>query len=158
MPLRIATRGSALALAQTHWVAARLLDLSPEIEIEVIPVTTQGDRAAERPLTEIGGKGVFVKELEEALLRGRADAAVHSLKDLPAELPPSLMLVAYPQREDPRDALALPKGAPREVHDGVPLKRGARVGNSSLRRRAQLLAMRPDLQVDPIRGNIDTRL
>src|SRR5262249_48767470 len=117
MSLRIATRGSALALAQANLVAARLRDLSTETSIEVLPMTTQGDRAAERPLTEIGGKGVFVKELEEALLAGGADAAVHSLKDLPYELPESLILVAFPQREDPRDALALPKTAPRVAGD-----------------------------------------
>src|SRR5947207_2582687 len=134
MSLRIATRGSALALAQTHWVADRLQALSPGLEVEVVPMTTQGDRAAERPLTEMGGKGVFVKELEEALLAGRADAAVHSLKDLPAELPEPLILVAYPQREDPRDALALPResfasGVPSSEAVSVPLHKPSTINH-----------------------------
>src|SRR5262245_24147569 len=156
LSLRIATRGSALARAQTEWVAGRLRAFQPDLQVETIIISTQGDRTLDRPLTEFGGKGVFVRELEEALLDGRADAAVHSLKDLPADVPDGLVLAAFPQREDPRDALALPNGAAMTGVD--PLPQGARVGNSSLRRKAQLLHTRPDLRVEPIRGNVDTRL
>jgi hydroxymethylbilane synthase len=156
LTLRIATRGSALARAQTEWIAERLRALQPGLQVETLIITTQGDRTLDRPLTEFGGKGVFVRELEEALLDGRADAAVHSLKDLPADVPEGLVLAAFPEREDPRDALALPHGAALDEAD--PLPPGARVGNSSLRRKAQLLHTHPDLRVEPIRGNVDTRL
>ncbi len=143
-------------------------------------IATEGDRRLDCPLLEMGGKGVFVKELEAALLDGRADMAVHSLKDMPAELPPGLTLEAFPEREDPRDVLVLPRGrdaaalarpdygeartAPQRGTsttrslDISTLPHGARFGNSSLRRRAQLLWMRPDVEVAPIRGNVDTRL
>lgn len=158
MNLRLATRGSALARVQTDWVAARLRELAPDLTVEIVAMTTQGDRAREVPLTEMGGKGVFVSDLQRALLAGEADAAVHSLKDMTGEEPPELGIAAVPAREDPRDALVLPAGAAGDTTEPLPLPEHARVGNSSLRRRAQLLRRRPDLRVDPIRGNIDTRL
>ncbi len=150
--VRIATRGSALALAQARGIAAaveRALGVSSELVI----VKTLGDRLA-GPLTEKGGKGLFVKEVEEALLGGRADLAVHSAKDLPAAIAPGLVLSAFPERVDPRDALVT--GAPGMTLDALP--RAARIGTGSLRRRSQLLARRPDLRIEPLRGNVDTRL
>jgi hydroxymethylbilane synthase len=149
--IRIATRGSALALAQAHAVGARLE--AAGARVEVVPMRTEGDRRADARLAAIGGKGLFVREIEDALLRGDADVAVHSLKDLPAQLPSGLVLAAYPEREDPRDVLVTrrPGGL-----DHLP--RGAVVGTSSPRRRALLLAARADLVVEPIRGNVDTRL
>lgn len=158
MRLRIATRGSTLARIQAKWVADRLVAAHPGLDPELVLIRTRGDRTPpDRPLE--GEKGWFVKELEEALLDGRADIAVHSLKDLPGEIPPGLAILATPVREDPRDALVLPRG--REVPPGdapLPLPPRARVGCSSLRRKAQLLALRPDLEVVPVRGNVDTRL
>lgn len=151
--LRIATRESPLALWQTEHVAARLRALHPSLRIELVPLTTRGDRILDRPLAQIGGKGLFLKELEEAMADGRADLAVHSCKDMPAELEPGFELCALLQRADPADALVSP--AYRELA-ALPL--GARVGTSSLRRRAQLLAARPDLQVLDLRGNVGTRL
>lgn len=152
-PLRIATRGSELALAQARAIAARL-----ERELgrasELVVVTTSGDRIADRSLAAIGGKGLFVKELEEALLGGRADLAVHSAKDLPARTPPGLALVAFPERADPRDALV----ARVRGHRLATLPAGARVGTGSVRRAAQLMARRPDLVIVPLRGNVPTRL
>ncbi len=146
--LRIATRKSALAL----WQAERVKSLLQE-PAELVAITTQGDRVLDRPLAEIGGKGLFVKELEQALLDGRADLAVHSAKDVPFALPAELDLCAFPAREDPRDALVAP--AARTLAN---LPRGARVGTSSLRRAVQLLAARPDLVIVPVRGNVATRL
>jgi hydroxymethylbilane synthase len=151
--LRIATRASALAVAQSKLVAAaleRALGVRAELEL----VRTQGDRIQDTPLAAVGGKGLFVKELEEALLARRADLAVHSAKDLPADLAPGTALAAFPERADPRDALvAASRGATL-----ASLARGARVGTGSLRRRAQLLAVRPDLEIVGLRGNVDTRL
>jgi hydroxymethylbilane synthase len=156
-PLRIATRGSALALRQTALVRARLIaahaDLAAAGAIEIVTIRTTGDRVQDRPLAEIGGKGLFAKEIEEALRAGRADLAVHSLKDLETRLPAGLELAAILPREDPRDAF-LARGALRFAT----LSYGAKVGTSSLRRRAQLLWRRPDLRVVPLRGNVDTRL
>jgi hydroxymethylbilane synthase len=146
--LTIASRGSQLALWQARWVAARLGELGRETRIEIVKTT--GDTITEVPLAKVGGKGVFTKEIEEALLEGRADLAVHSLKDLPTELPPGLTLAAIPAREDPRDAVV-----GRRLED---LKAGARVGTSSLRRAAQLRRLRPDLKVESVRGNLDTRV
>jgi hydroxymethylbilane synthase len=140
LTLRVGTRGSALALAQANWVAERL-----EGQAELVPITTSGDRGP------VGDKGRFVKEIEEALLAEEVDLAVHSAKDVPAELPDGLAIVGVPERADPRDALC---GA--ESLDQ--LGERAVVGTSSLRRRAQLLALRPDLQVRELRGNVDTRL
>jgi hydroxymethylbilane synthase len=151
--LRIATRASALAVAQSRQVAGAL-ERALGVRAELVEIRTSGDRIQNAPLAAIGGKGLFVKELEEALLAGRADLAVHSAKDLPATLAPGSVLAAFPERVDPRDALL---GAERGLRlAGLP--RGARVGTGSLRRRAQLLAARPDLEVVPLRGNVDTRL
>jgi hydroxymethylbilane synthase len=147
--IRVGTRSSVLALAQARSVVAGLAGATAEI----VPMRTEGDRLAEARLAVVGGKGLFVREIEEALLRGEIDVAVHSLKDLPAELPPGLILAAFLAREDARDVLVARRPATLET-----LARGARVGTSSPRRRALLLALRPDLAVEPIRGNVDTRL
>ena len=152
-PIRIGTRGSHLALRQAGAVAERLRALAPDRPVEVVPMKTSGDRLARVSLGELGGKGLFVKELEEALLDGRVDIAVHSLKDMPAELPEGLCLAAFPTREDPRDVLVSLTGG--GIAD---LPRGATVGTSSLRRRVLLLAARPDLRIEALRGNVDTRL
>ena len=151
--LRIGTRGSALAVAQSGWVRDRLAEAGAPGELVIIK--TSGDRIQDRPLQAVGGKGLFVKEIEEALLSEEIDIAVHSLKDMPAELPMGLVLSAIPKREDPRDVLI-----PRDpsVKDLSQLPEGAVVATGSLRRKAQLLRARPDLQVVGIRGNIDTRL
>ncbi len=146
--LTIASRGSQLALWQAHWVQARLSELGHECRIEIIKTT--GDKITDVPLAKVGTKGLFTKEIEEALLDGRADLAVHSLKDLPTELAEGLELAAVPEREDPRDAMVGSTLAK--------LALGAKVGTSSLRRSAQLRALRPDLIVESIRGNLDTRL
>jgi hydroxymethylbilane synthase len=146
--LVIASRGSQLALWQAHWVEARLGALGHTCRIEI--VRTTGDKITDVPLAKVGTKGLFTKEIEEALLDGRADLAVHSLKDLPTEVPPGLALAAVPEREDPRDALVGKRMAE--------LAAGAKVGTSSLRRAAQLRRLRPDLKVEPVRGNLDTRL
>jgi hydroxymethylbilane synthase len=149
--IRLGTRGSALALAQANLVAAGLR--AQGRETEVVPMRTEGDRLAGASLALVGGKGLFVREIEEALLRGAIDAAVHSLKDLPAELPAGLSLGAFPPREDPRDVLLTRTGG--SLRELVP---GAVVGTSSPRRRALVLAARPDVVVEPLRGNVDTRL
>ena len=146
--LVIASRGSQLALWQARWVEARLEELGHACRIEIVKTT--GDKITDVPLAKIGGKGLFTKEIEEALLDGRANLAVHSLKDLPTELPEGLALAAVPVREDPRDALVGKRMAE--------LAAGAKVGASSLRRAAQLRRLRPDLVVEPVRGNLDTRL
>jgi hydroxymethylbilane synthase len=132
-------------------VAAALREAGAEIEI--LPMRTEGDRRSDARLADVGGKGLFVREIEEALLAGRVDVAVHSLKDLPAELPDGLALAAFPPREDPRDVLVTARGA--TLHE---LRAGAVIGTSSLRRRAMVLAARADLVVAPLRGNVDTRL
>jgi len=153
MRVRIATRGSELALAQARYVEGRVRE-ELGLDVELVIVKTSGDRLQEVSLSKLGGKGLFVKEIEEALLEGRADAAVHSAKDLPASLADGLALVAFPQREDPRDALvARTRGA-----CVAELREGARVGTGSARRSAQLLAARPDLTIVPLRGNVPTRL
>ena len=160
--IRIATRRSQLALAQSRWVKAELERLEPGLTVELREYVTRGDRIQDVPLPEVGGKGLFTKEIEDALLNGEADLAVHSLKDLPSELPEGLLLAAVPVREDPRDALVLPAGSGgKEVPATSPLDvlpQGARVGSSSLRRAAQLHSVRPDLRVESVRGNVDTRL
>jgi len=152
-PLRIATRKSQLALWQAEHVATLLRRAHAGLEVELVPMVTQGDRIQDRSLAAIGGKGLFIKELEVALEERRADIAVHSMKDLPGDLPAGLTIAAVLERADPRDAL-LSKTAAR-LHDLPP---GARLGTSSLRRQAQLLAARPDLRIEPLRGNVDTRL
>jgi hydroxymethylbilane synthase len=146
--LVIASRGSQLALWQARWVSSQLSAAGQECRIEIIKTT--GDKITDVPLAKVGTKGLFTKEIEEALLDGRAHLAVHSLKDLPTELPEGLVLAAVPEREDPRDAMVGKKLA------DLPL--GAKVGTSSLRRAAQLRRLRPDLQVESVRGNLDTRL
>jgi len=148
----IGTRGSKLALWQAEWVKGELEKKYPGMEVSLLRIKTLGDKITDVPLAQVGGKGLFVKEIEEALLDGRADLAVHSMKDVPTEMPQGLHLAAIAQREDPRDAL---------ISSGVLLKdlpRGAKVGTSSLRRGAQLLNMRPDLEIAQLRGNLDTRL
>lgn len=154
--LKIATRGSQLALWQAHYVRDRLCALDPTLTVELVVLKTRGDKIVDRALSEVGGKGLFVKEIEEALLDGRAEVAVHSMKDLPAELAPGLCLGAVPEREDPRDALVV--GPRLSARDVAQLPPSAKVGTSSLRRLCQLKARRPDLQVIPMRGNVDTRL
>ena len=144
----IGTRGSKLALWQANWVSSQIEARGEKTHIEIIRTT--GDRITSVPLAQAGGKGLFTKEIEEALLDGSIDVAVHSLKDMPAELPDGLVLAAIPEREDARDAMV---GATL-----ASLKPSARIGTSSLRRTAQLKAMRPDLVIEPLRGNIDTRL
>jgi len=151
MTLRFGTRGSRLAVAQSNQVADVLR--ARGLAVELVTIRTSGDRLADVALADFGGKALFVKEIEEALLDGRVDAGVHSLKDVPALLPDGLCLVAFPPREDPRDVLLTRAGGGLDD-----LPRGARVATSSLRRRALLLARRPDLSVEPIRGNVDTRL
>ena len=151
--LRLATRRSKLALAQARAYARSLCALHEGLSIEELLVVTTGDRIQDRSLQEIGGKGLFIKEIEEALLAGDADIAVHSIKDVPAELAPGLRIAAVPLREDPRDVLVSRDGAPLAA-----LPQGARVGTSSLRRKTMLLRARPDLDVGPLRGNVDTRL
>ncbi|HEY0839712.1 MAG TPA: hydroxymethylbilane synthase [Vulgatibacter sp.] len=151
-PLVIATRRSALAMWQAEHVADRLRAATGR-QVDLLPLVTTGDKILDVPLARVGGKGLFVKEIEEALLDGRADLAVHSLKDVPTAFPPGLVLGAITEREDPRDALCAPR---HRTLDSLP--KGARVGTSSLRRRAQLLALRPDLEVVDVRGNVQTRL
>jgi hydroxymethylbilane synthase len=151
--LTIATRRSALALAQCRAFVQRLGALDPAVDLRELQVVTSGDRIQDRPLAEIGGKGLFVKEIEEALLDGRADIAVHSIKDVPGVLPERLTIACVPVREDPRDVLVAPAHGTLST-----LPPGARVGTSSLRRLASLKAVRPDLTIVPIRGNVDTRL
>jgi hydroxymethylbilane synthase len=151
--LVIATRKSKLALWQAEHVASLLREAHPGLAVELLPMSTKGDRILDRSLAAIGGKGLFIKELEAALEDGRAHLAVHSMKDVPGELPPDMTLAAMLPRADPRDAL-ITRGA--QGLEGLP--RGARLGTSSLRRRAQLLASRPDLDVRTLRGNVETRL
>lgn len=151
--LRIGTRGSVLALAQANWVKGNVERHWPDAAVTLEIIKTGGDRFVEASLQAIGGKGVFTKEIEEALLRGEIDLAVHSMKDLPTELAPGLAIIAVPEREDPRDVL-VSRGDVR-LSD---LPSGARIGTGSLRRRAQLLHYRGDFSVAPIRGNVDTRL
>lgn len=146
--LRIGSRGSKLALWQAEWVARELARLGQSARIEIIRTT--GDKMTDVALAQVGAKGLFTREIEEALLAGRIDLAVHSLKDLPTALPEGLTLAAVPQREDARDAVV-----GRRLCD---LEPGARVGTSSLRRAAQLRRLRPDLLIEPVRGNVDTRL
>lgn len=151
--IRIATRKSPLALWQAEHVAAELRHLHPGLQVEIIGMSTEGDRILDIPLAKIGGKGLFIKELEAGLLEGRADIAVHSMKDMPPELPPGLHLPIIMERADPCDAFISNHHA--SVDD---LPQGARVGTASLRRQCQLLARRPDLQIHVLRGNVNTRL
>ena len=151
--LRLGTRGSALARAQTAGIAAQLKVLNPGLQVEEIIVRTRGDAMLGSPIHELGGKGLFVKEIEDALLQGGIDAAVHSLKDLPSELPEGLTLGAIPEREEPWDALVSRGG--ESIRGLAP---GSRIGTGSLRRIAQLRRYRRDLKIVELRGNVDTRL
>ena len=151
--LRIATRKSPLALWQAEHVRARLQALHPGLQVELLTMSTQGDRILDSPLAKIGGKGLFVKELEQGMLDGRADIAVHSMKDVPAELPEGLCIGAILEREDPQDAFVSNRYASIDA-----LPESARVGTSSLRRQCQLRARRPDLKILDLRGNVGTRL
>jgi hydroxymethylbilane synthase len=153
MFLRIGTRASELALAQTKWVSDRISSNNSDVRVDVVKITTSGDRIIDKPLSTIGGKGLFVKEIEEALIRNEIDVAVHSLKDVPAELPDSLSIEIIPEREDPRDVLIAKDGKP---FDDLP--QNSCIGTSSLRRSAQLLHLRPDLKILSIRGNLNTRI
>jgi len=150
---RIGTRGSALALTQANWVAERIQAMHPDIRVEIVRIKTTGDRIQDVALAKIGGKGLFVKEIEEALLRGEIHAAVHSLKDMPAETPEGLEISVVPEREDPRDVL-ISRGN-RKLAE---LPRGAKIGTGSLRRGIQLARLLPYAQVVSIRGNLDTRM
>ena len=152
-PLRIATRRSQLALWQAEHVAALLRAAHPSLPVELVPMSTQGDRVLDRALAEVGGKGLFVKELEVAMQEGRADIAVHSMKDVPSELPPGFCIAAVLPRANPLDAFLSLRHARFED-----LPAGARVGTSSPRRQAQLRHARPDLRLELLRGNVDTRL
>ena len=151
--VRLGSRRSRLALRQTEQVAEELRHAWPGLQTEIVTYTTQGDRNAHHPLPEIGGKGLFTAEIEAALRQGKVDAAVHSLKDLPTEDSPSLAIGAVLARADARDVLVSRHGLPIEALPGHP-----RIGTSSLRRAAQILAARPDAQIVPLRGNVDTRL
>jgi len=150
----IATRGSKLALWQAEWIKSQIKNIHPDMEVELNKIKTTGDKILDVPLAQVGGKGLFVKEIEEAMLRGEADLAVHSMKDVPTDLPEGLHLSAICKREDPRDAFIAGTGI-SSFHD---LPQGARVGTSSLRRMCQLLNKRPDIKITQLRGNVDTRL
>lgn len=152
-PIVVASRRSELALTQTRWVIAQLKQIRPDTDFVIKEFVTKGDRILDVTLSKVGGKGLFVKEIEQALLDGEADFAVHSMKDMPAILPEGLTIGAIPRREDARDVLISKNGASIEE-----LPEGAIIGTSSLRRQAQLLHYRPDLQIETLRGNIDTRL
>lgn len=150
--LRIGTRASQLALWQANWIKSELERQYPGILVELVKIKTMGDKILDVPLAQVGGKGLFVKEIEEAMLRGEIDLAVHSMKDVPTEFPEGLGLVVTTKREDPRDAF---------ISDGVTfaqLHQGARIGTSALRRQAQLLKARPDLEMVIVRGNVETRI
>lgn len=151
--LRIGTRGSQLALSQAHWVKEKLVKAHPDLNVTLIKIKTMGDKIQDAPLAKIGGKGFFVKEIEEALIHRRIDLAVHSIKDVPTEFPEGLHLSAITKREDPRDVFISRDGT---ILKDLPQK--AKIGTSSLRRQAQLLHFRNDLELLPLRGNLDTRL
>jgi hydroxymethylbilane synthase len=151
--IRIGTRGSSLALWQANWVKSSLIDLFPSLLIELEIIKTKGDKILNVPLAKVGGKGLFVKEIEEALLDGRIDLAVHSMKDMPAEIPQGLCIGAVPEREIPNDVLISKNGL---TLAGLP--KGATIGTSSLRRSSQLLYKRPDFKIMPLRGNVNTRI
>jgi hydroxymethylbilane synthase len=152
-PIRIATRRSRLALWQAEHVMALLRAAHPQVPVELVPMSTQGDRVLDRALADVGGKGLFVKELEVAMQEGRADIAVHSMKDVPSELPPGFRIAAALQRANPNDAFIS-----RKFGRFADLPQGARVGTSSPRRQAQLRNARPDLAIELLRGNVETRL
>ena len=155
----IGTRGSKLAIWQAEWVKSELLKLNPNLTVELNKIKTTGDKILDVPLAKVGGKGLFVKEIEEALLRGEADLAVHSMKDVPTDFPNGLHLAVICKREDPRDAFIAPiQNSKFKIQNFKSLPKGATVGTSSLRRSCQLLSIRPDLKIEQLRGNLDTRL
>jgi hydroxymethylbilane synthase len=151
--LRIGTRSSQLALFQANWVKEKLVQAHPRLQVTLVKIKTTGDQIQDAPLAKIGGKGLFVKEIEESLMKKKIDLAVHSIKDVPAELPMGLHLSVITKREDPRDVFISKNGT--SLND---LSQGAKIGTSSLRRQAQLLHFRSDFQMVPLRGNLDTRL
>ncbi len=151
--IRIATRQSPIALWQAHFVQSRLQQLYPQLRVELLPMSTKGDKILDSPLAKVGGKGLFVKELEQAILAGDADIAVHSMKDVPVEFPDGLGLSIICERDDPRDAFVSSR-----FPSLAELPAGSRVGTSSLRRQCQLRASRPDLQILDLRGNVNSRL
>lgn len=153
--ISIGTRGSKLALWQAEWVSSEIRKLKPDLEISLAKIKTTGDKILDVPLAKVGGKGLFVKEIEEALLRKDIDIAVHSMKDVPTDLPSGLHLAAICKREDPRDAFITQRSDIKSISD---LPEGAVIGTSSLRRSCQLLNIRPDLRIVQLRGNLDTRL
>ncbi len=157
----IATRGSKLALWQAEWIKSLLLEIDPDFDMELNKIKTTGDKILDVPLAQVGGKGLFVKEIEEAMLRGEADLAVHSMKDVPTDLPEGLHLSAITKREDPRDAFITAVSGQRSavsIKSFKDLPRGANIGTSSLRRICQILNKRPDLKITQLRGNVDTRI
>ena len=151
--IKIGTRASLLAVTQSTWVKEQIEKQHPGTTVELVKITTKGDKILDVPLAKVGGKGLFVKELEDALLDGRADLAVHSMKDVPTDLPAGLHLGVVTERENPRDAFIS-----NSVNNVIELPEGATVGTSSLRRKSQLAALRPDLVIEDLRGNVDTRL
>ncbi len=153
MKIKIGTRKSKLALWQSEWVKEQIEKKFPEVEVELVKITTKGDKILDVPLAKIGDKGLFTKEIEDAMLKEEVDIAVHSLKDVPSKLPEGLKLIAFSDREDPRDALL---SCGKYTLDTLP--EGAVVGTSSLRRKAQLRILRPDLEIRDLRGNVDTRI
>ncbi len=161
----IGTRGSKLALWQADWIKSQLENLYPELKIELNKIKTTGDKILDVPLAKVGGKGLFVKEIEEALLKKEADIAVHSMKDVPTDFPKGLHLAVITKREDPRDAFITAVGSQqsavssqKKIQSFKDLPEGAVVGTSSLRRSCQLLSVRPDLKIEQLRGNLDTRI
>lgn len=153
MKIKIGSRGSKLALWQSEYISAEIRKHNPGVEVEIIKIKTKGDKILDAPLSKVGGKGLFVKEIEEAVLSGDAHLAVHSMKDMPTEIPEGLAIVSTPVREDPRDALVTNKGNSLKA-----LPKGAGIGTSSLRRKSQIMNLRPDFQFADLRGNVDTRL
>lgn len=160
----IATRGSKLALWQAEWIKSQIKKIHPDMDVELNKIKTTGDKILDVPLAQVGGKGLFVKEIEEAMLRGEADLAVHSMKDVPTDLPEGLHLSAICKREDPRDAFITAVSSQgsgpslKKINSIAELPEGARIGTSSLRRMCQLLNKRPDIKITQLRGNVDTRL
>jgi hydroxymethylbilane synthase len=159
----IATRGSKLALWQAEWIKSQIQHILPDVNVELNKIKTTGDKILDVPLAQVGGKGLFVKEIEEAMLRGEADLAVHSMKDVPTDLPEGLHLSAICKREDPRDAFITAvsghgSGTGKKINSLAELPEGAHIGTSSLRRICQLLNKRPDIHITQLRGNVDTRL
>jgi len=151
--IRLGTRGSPLALWQANWIKGQLEKMYDDLTVELIQIKTTGDKIQDAPLAKIGGKGLFLKEIEDALLKNKIDIAVHSMKDVPVELPKSLCIASYTKRVDPRDALISKNGIKLED-----MPKNAKIGTGSMRRQTQLLNYRPDLEIVPLRGNIDTRI